>query len=205
MKFLSLSILAGLAAASPIAAPGGCSSAPSAPSTCTIAGFHGVVPQSELDKKLAVFTTPGSKDPEVCRARCYSAEYPSCKSFAVRYSSTSNGACFLWDYALTPREPRPTEVSNYYFYNLPAGIVGWVPENVAQHYKADISKTKGNYKDCRALCISEPACKGFGFKNGGNCQLYDVSLTGKVKAKADSPYIHYELDCTADPLPIIPV
>ncbi|KAM6530423.1 hypothetical protein FALCPG4_008551 [Fusarium falciforme] len=201
MKFLSLSALVGLAAASPIAAPAGCSTAPGG---CTIPGSLGMLSSAHSGNRIDVFTGTGASDPEVCRARCYSSAFPSCKAFAVRKSSGSNGACSLWDYTLPFRAPEGTETSNTYYYNLPDGIVGWVPENVAQHYKADTSKTKGNYKDCRALCISEPTCKGFGFKSGGNCQLYDVSLAGKIKARSDSPYIHYQLDCTAAPITPVP-
>ncbi|UPK92655.1 hypothetical protein LCI18_003590 [Fusarium solani-melongenae] len=186
MKFLSLSALVGLAAASPIAAPAGCSTAPGG---CTIPGSLGMLSSSHSNNRIDVFTGTGASDPE---------------AFAVRKASGSNGACSLWDYALPFRAPEGAETSNTYYYNLPDGIVGWVPENVAQHYKADTSKTKGNYKDCRALCISEPTCKGFGFKSGGNCQLYDVSLAGKVKARSDSPYIHYQLDCTAAPIAPVP-
>ncbi|KAJ4326757.1 hypothetical protein N0V84_002878 [Fusarium piperis] len=201
MKFPSLSALAGLAAASPIAVPAGCSTAPGG---CIIPGSLGMLSTAHSGNRIDIFTGTGASDPEICRARCYSAEFPSCKAFAVRKSSSGNGACSLWDYTLPFRAPEGSETSNTYYYNLPAGVVGWVPENVAKHYKADISKTKGNYKDCRALCISEPACKGFGFKNNGNCQLYDVSLAGKVKANADSPYIQYQLDCTAAPTAPIP-
>lgn len=191
MKFLALAALASLGAASPV-----CRDAPAEP--CVLQGFNGVVPSDVTNNYLAIF--PGIKDAEECRKKCYSAEYSSCKSFAVRY--TGSGACRLWDYQVAPRALRPGETSTFFYYNTPEGTVGWVPENVAQHYFADTSKTKGTYAGCRGVCLSDARCKGFGYKNNGNCQLYDVSLAGKVKPKADSPYIQYQVDCTAAPYTI---
>lgn len=190
MKFLGITFLAGLVAAGPVSR---CTA-----NGCLIEGFNGVVTPDVTSNTLA--TLAGIKDAEACRAKCFSPEYSSCKSFAIRY--TGEGACRLWDYAVAPRALKPNEKSTYFYYIPPAGIVGWVPENVAQHYTADTSKTKGNYADCRAFCLSDSRCKGFGYKDGGNCQLYDVSLAGKVKATADSPYIQYQADCTAIPYTI---
>ncbi|KAF4469452.1 hypothetical protein FALBO_3644 [Fusarium albosuccineum] len=187
MKFLGFTLLAGLATSSPITSR--CTST----TACQLTGFNGVVTPDTTNSRIDAIL--GIKDAEVCRAKCYSTEYPSCKAFAIR--SSGSGACLLWDKEISPRALKPGETSTYWYYTLPAGIREWVPENVAQHYKADTSKTKGNYKDCRGLCLSEPQCKGFGFKEGGNCQLYDVSLAGKVKAKEDSPYVQYQVDCTA--------
>lgn len=189
MKFFNVALLAGLAASTPVCS--GCTRSES----CSISVFNGVVTPDVTSNTL--LTEAGIKDAEVCRAKCFSTAYPSCKAFGIR--SSGQGACRLWDYEVFPRATREGEApSTYFYYSLP-GIVGWVPENVAQHYRADITKTKGNYAGCRGLCLSETRCKGFGFKQGGNCQLYDVSLTGKVKANADSPYIHYSVDCTAAP------
>ena len=63
-------------------------------------------------------------------------------------------------------------------------------------YKSDNTKTRGNYAACRELCLSETKCRGFGYKDGGNCRLFEVSLAGRVSPDPDYPYIHYQNDCT---------
>ncbi|KAH6670248.1 hypothetical protein F5X68DRAFT_194503 [Plectosphaerella plurivora] len=176
MKFLGFATLAAAVMVAPCAAQ-----------TCTLTGTRGDVPAS-VEAKPRI---PGIKTAEACLAECNKPANSGCKAFAVR--TTGEGACLLYNTDLSSSfKSRP---STYTFYFLPAGVVGAVPENVAQHYKADTTKTKGNYEGCRGLCLSEPACKGFGFKEGGNCQLYDVSLEGKVKAKPGWPYIQYQADC----------
>jgi hypothetical protein len=67
---------------------------------------------------------------------------------------------------------------------------------VAQHYKADNSAAAGSYTACRQLCLNEGGrCRGFGYKQGAKCQLYETTLAGKVKADATSPYIQWQMDC----------
>lgn len=176
MKFLYLTALAALAAASPC--PRG---------TCDLQGVVGDVPvQVTAQERIA-----GINNAQSCLAECNKPEKSWCKSFAVRTSGS--GACLLYNSDVSSSFIARPSTFTYYF--LPAGVVGAVPENVAQHYYADISKTKGNYAGCRALCLADPRCKGFGYKEGGNCQLYDVSLAGKVKPKDNWPYIQYQADC----------
>ncbi|KAJ4993897.1 hypothetical protein SVAN01_00374 [Stagonosporopsis vannaccii] len=138
-------------------------------------------------------TVVGKGSLAACRSECFSAANAQCKTFSVR-ESRSGGACYLYDEDLSSKL-KPNAESTYTYYVLPGGIRGDVPENVARHYTSDISKTKGNYEDCREFCLSQTRCKGFGFRDGGNCQLYDVSLRGKVKAKPTSLYIQYYADC----------
>ncbi|KAL6709451.1 hypothetical protein ACN47E_001386 [Coniothyrium glycines] len=151
-----------------------------------------------------VATFAGEGNVAACQARCFSPAYASCRSFAVRTNAASGGACQLFATDVTPSlTPNPASTIDYYV--LPAGIQGWVPENVGKHYLADTSKTKGTYDACRGFCLQQPngKCRGFGFKAGGNCQLYDVSLVGKVKADATSPYVQYLADCNTAPRVII--
>jgi hypothetical protein len=65
----------------------------------------------------------------------------------------------------------------------------------SSRYKADIMKTRGNYARFRELCLSEAKCRGFGYKDEGNCRLFEVSLAGRVSPDATYPYIHYQSDC----------
>lgn len=158
-------------------------------SVCGVTGIMGDVPtniRTSAFKALAGFATP-----EACHDKCFSVEYSACKSFGIRQSG--GGSCLLFDFDITPNIiPRQ---SVYTYFPLPQGIRGAVPENVAKHYYADISKTKGTYAGCRGVCLADQRCKGFGYKDGGNCQLYDVSLDGKVKAKPEWAYIQYQVDC----------
>lgn len=180
MKFLSFTALAAAVIAAPCAA-----------STCTLAPNVGDVPVNVLARERLSMDRASAS---ACLAECNKPEKSWCKSFAVRTTSTGSGACLLYDIDVSPKFIiRATSTFTYYF--LPPGVVGAVPENVAKHYRADTSKTKGNYEACRAVCLAESQCKGFGFKKEGNCQLYDVSLAGKVKAKADWPYIQYQAEC----------
>ncbi|KAH7070348.1 hypothetical protein BKA63DRAFT_518271 [Paraphoma chrysanthemicola] len=140
--------------------------------TCKLTGINGDVPTQV--RTSAFKTVAGSSTPEACRALCFRAENAGCKSFGIRQSG--GGSCLLFDtdisLSVIPRE------SVYTYFTLPAGIVGAVPENVAQHYTSDITKTKGNYAGCRGLCLSDSRCKGFGYKEGGNCQIqYQVDCT----------------------------
>ncbi|RBR21760.1 uncharacterized protein FIESC28_04750 [Fusarium coffeatum] len=187
MKLFDLTLFASTAIAAACANP---IPEPSPPQTvCGLTGTMGDVPTQI--RTSAFITLSGFSTPEACRAKCFSAEYAKCKSFGIRQSG--GGSCLLFDYDISshiiPRQ------SVYTYFPLPAGIRGAVPENVAQHYRADITKTKGTYEGCRGVCLSDSRCKGFGYKDGGNCQLYDVSLEGKVKPKPDWPYIQYRVDC----------
>lgn len=139
-------------------------------------------------------TITGEGTLAACRSECFSAPNAQCKTFSIRENAHSGGACYLYDEDLTARI-KPNAESTYVYYPLPGGVRGDVPENVAKHYKSDISKTKGSYEACRAFCLSEAGCKGFGFREGRNCQLYDVSLRGKVKAKENALWIQYYADC----------
>ncbi|CAO2657068.1 Nn.00g058710.m01.CDS01 [Neocucurbitaria sp. VM-36] len=139
-------------------------------------------------------TISGKGNLAACREECFSVANAQCQTFSIRENQSSGGACYLYDSDVSSKL-KPNTASTYVYYALPAGIQGWVPENVAQHYKADTSKTKGSYTACRALCLSETQCKGFGYKAGGNCQLYDVSLRGKISPTTASPYIQHYADC----------
>ena len=63
-------------------------------------------------------------------------------------------------------------------------------------YDYDNTKTRGSYAGCREFCLKDQRCKGFGYKDGGNCRLFDVSLAGRVSPDPAYPYIHYQNDCT---------
>ncbi|KAM0209439.1 hypothetical protein ACHAQI_006486 [Fusarium lateritium] len=184
MKFITVSTIfsaAGLACALPTE---------NEQSVCGVTGIRGDVPteiRTSAFKTLAGFATP-----EACHAKCFSIENTACRSFGIRQSG--GGSCLLFDFDITPSiKARP---SVYTYFPL-QGIRGAVPENVAKHYYADITKTKGTYAGCRGVCLADEKCEGFGYKDGGNCQLYDVSLDGKVKAKPEWAYIQYQVDCPA--------
>ena len=145
-------------------------------------------------------TMTGSSTLEECRAKCYSPDYAECKMFAYRASS-GGGSCHIYNVDLADfngnNYVKPTEATTttWFFKSAPAGVRGWVPENVLKHYRAVTDKTMGTYAKCRKECLSDAQCVGFGYKEGGNCQLYDKSLKGRVKADTSSPYIHYQIDC----------
>jgi hypothetical protein len=173
MKSFLITIFAGLVAA-----------------TCDTPGTVAVLPPANTAGYVAAYNIVSGKGTlEACRAECYSSANAQCRSFGIRSTF-----CYLFDIDLSSKII-PRDTSTYTYYPLAAGIVGWVPENVAQHYYADTSKTKGNYAGCRQLCINDSQCKGFGYKNGGDCQLYNVSLQGKVHADPTSPYIQWLGDC----------
>jgi hypothetical protein len=162
--------------------------------SCQTPGIAGDVPASNAGGPTPFNTIAGKGNLNDCRKLCYSLDNYQCRSFAIRTNAASGGACYLYDTDITPSVKAKTGTT-YVYYPLPAGIQGWVPENVAQHYTADVTKTKGTYAACRQFCLSQAQCEGFGYKNGGDCQLYNVSLVGKVKATTDSPYIQYQMDC----------
>lgn len=185
MKVTILTFLASLVAASP------CQAVPAL--SCITPGIKGAVTGVENGGPKFYTFELGKGNVADCRKLCYSPEQPQCRSFAIRENS-NGGACYLYDTDISS-SIKPRDGTSYTYFALPAGIKGWVPENVAQHYFADTTKTKGTYTACRGLCLSQTKCLGFGYKEGGNCQLYDVSLAGKVKPAADSPYIQWQMDC----------
>lgn len=63
-------------------------------------------------------------------------------------------------------------------------------------YNPDNTKTRGDYAGCRERCLNDQKCKAFGYKDGGNCRLFDVSLAGRVSPDPEFPYIHCQNDCT---------
>lgn len=71
-----------------------------------------------------------------------------------------------------------------------------VSANDFSRYVADNTKTRGDYAECREFCLEDQACKGFGYKDRGNCRLFGVSLAGRVSPDPAYPYIHYQNDCT---------
>ncbi|KAL2066575.1 hypothetical protein VTL71DRAFT_2646 [Oculimacula yallundae] len=188
MKFFAISLLAGLASSSVI-------SVRDENPLCNTPVTRGDTSRPENGGPSPFATIPGKGRLAECRALCYSSQYAQCRSFAVREHATAGG-CSLYDTDITSKII-PKTTTNVVYAPLPAGIVGWVPENAAKHYYANTDKKHGNYVDCRKLCLDDPVCKGFGYKEKGNCQLYDVSLVGKVKADATSPYVQWQMDCRA--------
>ena len=189
MKSFLLPILAGIAAASPLQLT------ERENPLCVTPGTRGAVPAESAGGPKPYLTVPGKGNLEACRALCFSGANAKCRSFAIRENASSGGACQLYDFDISA-SVIPRDTTTYVYYPLPAGIVGWVPENVAKHYKAINEKAAGNYVACRQLCLNDAGvCKGFGYKQDAKCQLYDVSLSGKVKADSTSPYIQWPLDC----------
>lgn len=182
MKLFELAVLASFAAASPCVASG-----------CTVTGTVAAVPAHIHSTSFAQWN--GFSTAEACNAKCHSPENAKCKSFAIR-PSRGGGSCLLYDFDISPWII-PRAESTFTYYVLPDGVRGDVPHNVANHYTADISKTKGTYAGCREFCLKDERCSGFGYRDNHNCRLYDVSLAGKVKAKDSSLYIQYQADCKA--------
>lgn len=191
MKSFVLPVLASLVAASPVQL------LERADGLCNTPGIKGVVPATTAGGPVPYSTIAGKGNLEACRALCFSPGNAKCRSFAIRENSSSGGACQLFDFDISP-SVIARDTSTYTYYPLPAGTIGWVPENVGKHYKAVNTKAAGNYAACRQECLNEAGkCKGFGYKQDAKCQLYDVTLVGKVKADSTSPYIHWPMDCAA--------
>ncbi|GIZ37204.1 hypothetical protein CKM354_000066000 [Cercospora kikuchii] len=195
MKFTVLSLLPVFALASPLTER--------QTPTCSVTGKRGLITgQRENDPKFNFAFKRGINTVEGCQAFCALPENSQCVSFVVKDNNL--GVCKLYNSTLGVNT-RATDATTVY-YELPAGIVGGTPHMNPGWYAQETDDDFGTYPKCRAKCLSDNAsqqkCKGFSFKPGGNCRLFDVSLAGRVGTKPTSGiYVHHQEDCTFGALP----